>query len=70
VYPNPATDVLTVDGLPGNIANLLQVYDLAGKLILQQAESNKINIAELATGTYILQVGYQTSKQQLRFVKQ
>ena len=70
VYPNPAHDVLMIEGLPGNTASLLQVYDLAGKLLLQQAESNNINIAQLAAGIYVVQASYQTNKQQLRFVKQ
>ncbi|HLP22093.1 MAG TPA: T9SS type A sorting domain-containing protein [Chitinophagales bacterium] len=70
LYPNPATDVLTIEGLPGNIATLLQVYDLAGKLLLQQSETNHINVGQLAAGTYILHAGYQTQKKQLRFVKQ
>ncbi len=70
VYPNPANDVLMIEGLPGNTASMLQVYDLAGKLLLQQAESNNINIAQLAAGIYVVQASYQTNKQQLRFVKQ
>lgn len=64
VYPNPATDVVTVDLELENKAAVVsyQLYDLTGRMISEVTHNNvitdqaKINIQGLATGTYLLQV--------------
>ena len=51
IYPNPATDIVTVDA--GEVS-LIEVYSLWGGLMASQANGNQINISDLAPGTYIL----------------
>lgn len=58
VYPNPANEMLNIynpDSTPLN----LTIADLSGKIVLQQQltlESNQINLANLTTGVYLLQL--------------
>jgi len=55
VYPNPANDKLTVQGVNGKFE--LFVYSSDGKLVLQDVCSNKnINISHLLKGIYIVKV--------------
>ena len=55
VYPNPASDLLTVE-----LTNLeeVQLYDLSGKKVLEQIGNTgdvlELDISKLTTGTYIL----------------
>ena len=61
VYPNPAQDVLIVQGIE---AQTLRVFDLQGRIVVT-AEGNEVNVSGLENGTYLLQVGTQA----VRFIK-
>jgi aminopeptidase N len=55
LYPNPASDMLTIDGLNG--AQLLQVFDLNGRMVLQEVVSPslkqyRLSVAQLPVGWY------------------
>lgn len=56
VYPNPTSGLLKIDGLT-EISDI-QIFDIAGKLIFQQQyqENETINISELNSGMYIVNV--------------
>ena len=67
VYPNPASEVVTVDlyafaqpvqtGV--EVAEVLNIYDLTGRIIISTrltAISTQINIAQLPTGIYLAQL--------------
>ena len=62
VYPNPAQEILRVDGAAGQT---LRVYDMQGHLI-KQVEGTEVNVSDMAEGTYLLQIGTQV----VRFIKQ
>jgi hypothetical protein len=49
IYPNPVTDVLTIDG---NI-DLLIIYNMNGQEVLRSTSSS-INVSELSNGMYLL----------------
>ena len=61
VYPNPTQDVLMIQGID---AQALRVYDLQGRLLVQE-EGTQVNVNHLAEGTYLLQIGTQV----VRFIK-
>ena len=61
VYPNPTQDVLMIQGVA---AQTLRVYDLQGRLI-STTNGTQVDVAHLADGTYLLQVGTQI----IRFIK-
>lgn len=62
VYPNPAQDVLIVQGIE---AQLLRIFDLQGRIV-KEAATSEVPVSDLADGTYLLQVGTQA----VRFIKQ
>lgn len=53
VYPNPATDYLTVDS---EKVTLIEIYSISGKLLQKKRNSNQIDVRKLNTGTYIIKV--------------
>ncbi len=57
IYPNPATDDITVEGLKGN--EMIYINDAAGRLVLRQkanAAKIKLDVAGLAGGVYNIHV--------------
>ncbi len=61
VYPNPTQDVLYVKGMD---AQTIRVYDLKGNMLLTE-HGTQIHVADIANGTYLLQIGTQV----VRFIK-
>ena len=62
VYPNPTQDILHITGIT---PQTLRVFDLQGRLLIID-NSTQVNVSNLNTGTYLLQVGTQV----IRFIKQ
>lgn len=75
LYPNPVQDKLRI-GIPGNFENskaIVQVYDVNGILLLQQAEGNNnsfVNTSLFSKGQYILRVTAKDKVYQQVFIKQ
>jgi hypothetical protein len=58
VYPNPATDKITVT-LPENVSNaVFTLYDMQGKALIQQSINNQdvVSVSDLVAGIYIYSV--------------
>ncbi|MBW7914748.1 MAG: T9SS type A sorting domain-containing protein [Taibaiella sp.] len=57
IYPNPANDVLHIDGLqPGS---RIELYDIVGRkahMIISAKENETVNISYLPSGNYIIQL--------------
>jgi hypothetical protein len=70
-YPNPTTDVLTLQISNYNSEKLIyQLYDLNGKLISSEqitAPQTQINTAKLSTSTYFIDVLNQENKKEQSF---
>ena len=62
IYPNPTQDILHIAGIT---PQTLRVFDLQGRLLIID-NSTQVNVSNLNTGTYLLQVGTQV----IRFIKQ
>lgn len=62
IYPNPAQEILLVKGVE---LQTLRVFDLQGRL-LKTENGVQVTVSDLASGTYLLQVGTQV----VRFIKQ
>jgi len=55
MYPNPASDVLTISA--GTVIEKLAVYNMLGQLVFEAqplADSTSVNVAQLQAGTYIM----------------
>lgn len=73
VYPNPATEVLTVEFgvVPSGVA-LVSVMDLTGKVLSRQVASGSkvsVSVSELPSGVYILQYADDAQVEQIKFNK-
>lgn len=67
-YPNPATDVLTIDTKDQVLA--IQVVDMAGRTILvQKGNLNQVHVSSLKNGMYVMQVQTTNGVGTVNFVK-
>lgn len=59
VFPNPASDVITINSIPQE-ATQLQVIDLQGKVLISDsisgAEQQTIDVSSLSPGSYMVQI--------------
>ena len=67
LYPNPATNVITITLPQSAKASMITVYDIEGKIVLRKdlhgnASTEQLNISKLAAGTY--RVLWQQNEQQ------
>lgn len=53
VYPNPANEYVTIDGMPEG--STVQLYDLMGRMLVS-SQQNTLSVASLPNGIYLLQV--------------
>ena len=69
-YPNPTSNELNIK-IPNHLhLDLINVYDLTGKLIFNQKESlHKVNVHKLSSGIYVLEAVSGTVKVKKRFIK-
>ena len=73
LFPNPANSQLNVwvDGVDNR--PVIKVYDLMGKLVMQQGSSNiltQLNISKLPAGFYMVNVNDGKETKSARFIKQ
>jgi len=73
LYPNPATGVITINGLSTSGIKTLSIFSASGKLIQLSTtgnESYQINIQKLAAGNYYVKVQAGEKVTTLKFVKE
>jgi plastocyanin len=62
IYPNPATDLVTISG--AGEKNTISLYDATGKLLLEQRSTgsgrDKLDINKFAKGIYIIRIAANT----------
>ena len=68
IYPNPARDILIVDGFSTNA--MLSLYDVTGKLLFtQKLVAKQINIGHLVNGMYMIRITDKKGVSTVPFVK-
>ena len=55
IYPNPVNEILNIDILDNSTISSIKIYDLQGKLILED-KNITINVSNLSKGLYIVKV--------------
>jgi rhodanese-related sulfurtransferase len=73
LYPNPATDHLTLESNNPLISGTLSIFDLNGKEIIKQTVKDiksEIDISSLSSGVYMLRLANNQTLETIRFVKQ
>ena len=70
IYPNPATDKIYISNLTDNTR--LKIYDINGRIVLENKNSNKgvLNISTLAKGIYQVKFENQNWNETRRFIKE
>jgi hypothetical protein len=66
VYPNPAKDILTINGIVGSE---IQLFDANGKSIKKLPFSNSLSTSELTSGVYYLEINQDKTITRIRFCK-
>ena len=73
LFPNPAGDQLNVSVEGVDNKTEIKVYNLMGKLVMQQESSNpliQLNISKLSAGFYMVHVNDGGETRSAKFVKQ
>ena len=60
IYPNPATNEIVISNIANN--ELVEIFDITGKLVKQVVYNNKINVSDLLAGIYTIKVNNQIQK--------
>lgn len=68
VFPNPATDVLTIQGK--RIPDMAEIYNSGGKMVMAASNSSTLSVSGLPAGLYFLKVYSEKNITPLKFVKE
>ena len=71
LYPNPATDHITIESLEDVPINVVSVTNLTGQLLFVQPVGNvrtEVNVRNLAPGTYIAHINTRAGNANRKFV--
>ncbi|GGF77079.1 T9SS type A sorting domain-containing protein [Wenyingzhuangia marina] len=69
LYPNPAKDVLNVKTALSNIKKL-DLYNLLGNKVASNENSNNINVQNLSTGMYLVEITTDKGVSTSKFIKE
>ncbi|HWB28330.1 MAG TPA: T9SS type A sorting domain-containing protein [Chitinophagaceae bacterium] len=72
IYPNPATHVITITGLPGKANTAIVLLDNDGKMLSGKTTASKtlsFDISKYADGVYYVKVQVDGLSQMFRFIK-
>ena len=67
--PNPVADVLTISGVDQSATTEIKVFNALGQLLMELPFTAELNLSELQTGIYYLQINRAGSTQTKRFIK-
>lgn len=56
IYPNPAGDMIHIEGVDADSCDEIFVMDLTGRLMMRYTYCNELNISDLSNGAYILRI--------------
>ncbi len=69
LYPNPATDVLNIQSKNGWAIENISIIDISGRTVKTQKGSESINVSDLASGTYMIDIVTKEGKATSKFIK-
>ena len=67
LYPNPASNIVRIEGVDDEMANEIVIYDLAGRVVKKYQYCNELNVNDLQNGIYLVRAvmndgSFETSK--------
>lgn len=69
LYPNPATDILNISNATGKVISEIAVYSVNGVKVKQITEGNSVNVNDLQSGLYLVQVKVENQVLNYKFIK-
>ncbi|MDR1371122.1 MAG: T9SS type A sorting domain-containing protein [Dysgonamonadaceae bacterium] len=69
VYPSVTTSNISVGGTAGKNVHSIEIYSTTGQRVVQTYDTNQVNVAGLASGTYIAKIWDGNSIKSCKFVK-
>ena len=69
MYPNPTTDVLNISSKNGLIVSEIRITDMTGKVVKVQKDASTINVSDLSSGTYLIDITTKEGKATSKFIK-
>ena len=69
LYPNPTTDVLNIESKNGLVAGEIRITDMTGKVVNVQKDATTVNVSNLASGTYLIDITTNEGKASSKFIK-
>jgi hypothetical protein len=72
LYPNPVKDFLHFKSSNQHVIKGIQIFDYTGKLIqeMKKTPNGKINVENLISGIYLLQIDFENSSIVEKFIKE
>ena len=67
VYPNPASDVIYIDGMPNAMVDYA-IFNVLGQKVTEGCSDGTISVAELEKGLYILQIKSEKILETTKFI--
>ncbi|MGJ8593455.1 MAG: T9SS type A sorting domain-containing protein [Aquaticitalea sp.] len=56
IRPNPSSDFVNIELHPSNTINTIEIYSITGQLVKKLEGNTRINISDLQTGIYLMQL--------------
>lgn len=70
IYPNPVEQVLHIQSISGLLVQKLKIYNQLGQIVKSFEDNlNSINVSELKSGLYFIELDTQTGKKTQKFIK-
>ncbi|QIG90551.1 T9SS type A sorting domain-containing protein [Chryseobacterium sp. POL2] len=67
VYPNPASDVITINNIAAK--STYQIHNMAGQMVANGSTDGKVQVSKLEKGVYIISVESNGQKSNTKFIK-
>ena len=68
IYPNPTTDYLNVSS--ASKISSVEVYDISGKRVKAELVDNKVDVQNLAKGSYVIKITDGSGSTSQKFIKE
>lgn len=70
IFPNPVNNILSIQNFENKLIDKITILDLTGKMVLEQENnSNSINVENLQSGMYLLQILSEEKSCVSKFIK-
>ena len=67
VFPNPTQNILTIET---RLQIKIEVYDIMGKLLIEEENTKRLDLSDLANGLYNLSIIYEDKRYSKQIIKQ